>query len=154
MQLQNNLQFRFQNLNFPNDAMNLYEQRQFFNVDEERICKYVIKKDTEAAMHIAKLIRNSFSIMFRKHYLGDSAVDFKGSISYIPVLLEGISCLGTDDNFTYLKGSKKLSKSKDFDLNFFECSLNCRDFMIGTYQSENLDCKWQVANRKSRLQRE
>ena len=105
-------------------------------------------------MHIAKLIRNSFSIMFLKHNLGGSAADFKGSVSNIPVLLEGISCLGTDDNFTYLKGSKKLSKSEDFDLSFFECSLNCHDLMIGTYQSQNLDCRWQVASRKSRLQRE
>lgn len=105
-------------------------------------------------MHIAKLIRNSFSIMFLTHNLGGSAMDFKGSVSNIPVLLEGISCLGTDDNFTYLKGSKKLSKSEDFDLSFFECSLNCHDSMIGTYQSQNLDCRWPVANRKSRLQRE
>ena len=32
------------------------------------------------------------------------------------VLFESIGYLGWDDNFTYLKGSKKLSKSEDFDL--------------------------------------
>jgi hypothetical protein len=69
----------------------------------------VIKKDTEAAMQNPKLIRNSFrtnNIVPTKTKVKRFPY-FKGAIGKTPVLSSCISFLEQDDNFTYLKGSKK-----------------------------------------------